>query len=207
VSLAAGIRAISLFDGLLILLLGTLVATVAIPRRTVRGILEREDRAVERLLEIEDRLRDHQRSAARDLDRDGTGEYAPLTDVLGPLRDGARRVGDSDVWVLDGYRFAVLVPGTSRRAVPAATADVVPDYAEIAFLLVAWPDEAGVTGMRAYAVTPHGLLQHQIDGYPYGDSPPHPDAPMVVPDGARSRRADRYQGNDWRVPARAGRNR
>jgi len=197
----------SSFDGLLLGLLGTLFATVALPARKVRGILAREDRAVERLVEIEERLREHQRAATRDVDRDGTGEYAPLTEVLGPLRETAVRVGGTDVWVLDGYRFAVLVPGTSRRPVPAESADAVADHAEIAFLLVAWPEEVGVTGMRAYAATPQGLLQHQIDGYPYGDTPPSPDAPMVVPDGTRFRRADRYQGDDWRVPARAIRGR
>lgn len=196
-------RGFGLFDLLLLLLLATLVAVVVLPAQNVQRILDREDRAVALLTEIERRLRDHQRSGARDLDRDGTGEFAPLTDVLGPLRERARRIGETDVWVLDGYRFAVLVPGPNRRPVPAASPDAVPDAAEIAFLVVAWPLSPGVTGMRAYAATPHGLLQHQIDGFPYGDTPPYPDAPMVVPDGARLRRADRYQGSDWRVPARA----
>ena len=204
---AVASRGFGLFDLLFLLLLAALVAVVAIPARRVHGILAREDRAVERLLEIEARLRERQRSAARDVDRDGNGEFGPLSDALGPLRDAATQIDGSDVWVLDGYRFALLLPGANRRPVAAGSADAVPDSAEIAFLLVAWPEEAGVTGMRAYAATPHGLLQHQIDGYPYTDSPPYPDAPMVVPDGARTRRADRYQGDDWRIPARAIRGR
>jgi len=191
-----------LFDLLFVLLLATLFAVVALPARNVRRILAREDRAVARLLEIERLLRDHQRSAALDRDRDGTGEYAPLTDVLGPLRETAERIGESDVWVLDGYRFEVLVPGPDRRPVAADSAEAVADYAEVGFLIVAWPLEPGVTGMRAYAFTPHGLLQHQIDGYPYGDTAPYPDAVMVIPDGVQIRRADRYPGTDWRVPAR-----
>jgi hypothetical protein len=194
---------VTAFDVLLVLALGALAALVLLPERQVRRVLAGEDRAVEDLVDLDRRLRDHQRASARDDDRDGVGEFAPLTEALGARRDDARRVGDTDVWVLGGYRFAVLVPGARKLPVLAGTPEAVPDYAEVAYLLVAWPEEPGTSGMRAYASTPSGILQHQIDGYPYGDRPPFPDAPMIAVEGARIRRADRYAGKDWAAPVRA----
>jgi hypothetical protein len=68
-------------------------------------------------------------------------------------------------------------------------------------MIVAWPAEPGVTGMRAYMATPHGILRHQIDGYPYSGDPPAPEWPLVRFEGARVARGAPYVGNDWKAPA------
>lgn len=196
-------RGLTLFDGLLLVAIAGIVALVVVPARRVGRILEREDRAVANLHEIERRLRDHQRTAARDADRDGVGEFASLTEVLGPLADRARRIGTTDVWVLDGYRFQAFVPGGLKRPVPAGSPDAVTDWAEVAWLVVGWPADPGRTGMRAYAATPNGILQHQIDGYPYGDEPPFPDEQMVVVEGDRVRRRAGAASETWRPPVRS----
>jgi hypothetical protein len=195
------LRGVTLFDLIAILAVVVIAALVVLPQRRVRHILSNEDRVVEHLRDIEQRLAKHRAGGGRDADKDGVGEYAPLTDILGDAAAAARRVGESDVWEIDGYLYQVMTPGGSKSPVPAGSAGAVPDYAEAAYIIVAWPAEPGETGMRAYLQTPFGVLRHQIDGYPYGADAPAPDWALVRYEGARVVRGLPYAGNDWRSPA------
>lgn len=176
-----------------------LAAIVLVPQRHVRRMMENEDQIVGDLRGLERRLVEHRTKTLRDRDGDGVGEFPPIGDVLGPLASEARREGDA--WVVHGFRFVVLVPGGDKRPVVAGGPDAVDDYAEITYAIVAWPEIPGETGMLGYMATPHGLLRHQIDGYPYDADPPAPDWPMIAFDGGRPVRAA-YAGEDWRVPIR-----
>lgn len=189
-------------DVVIALALAAIAAIVVVPQRRVGRMMDNEDQIVADLLDVERRLTEHQKKAVRDTDRDGIGEFAPLGEVLGSRAAAAQRVDDRDVWLLDGYYFAVLTPGPRREPVLAGSEKAVTDYAEVSYMILAWPAEPGVTGMRAYVETPHGVLQHQIDGYPYSLDPPAPDWPMVALDGARIRRGGPYAGDDWRAPVR-----
>lgn len=109
-----------------------------------------------------------------------------------------RRVGGGDVWEFGGYLFQVLTPGPAKVPVAAGSDRSVTDYAEVAYLIAAWPAQPGETGMRAYLQSPFGILRHQIEGYPYDDQAPAPDWQLVRYEGARVVRGLPYQGNDWR---------
>lgn len=196
-------RGFTLIDALLMLTLAAIVAIVVVPQRRVKRIMDAEDRIVEDLRDIERRLEEHQKAGTRDADRDGIGEFGPLTAVLGSRAEAARRIGSTDVWELDGYRFAVLTPDSRKLPVLAGSPEEVTDYAEVAYVISAWPAEPGVTGMRAYCETPYGILQHQLDGCPYGDDPPAPGWEMISFEDGRPRRA-RPSANDgdWKSPVR-----
>lgn len=193
---------ITAVDMISVAAIAVVAALIAIPRAEVARMMDREDQVILDLNDFARRLEEQRRTGKPDADGDGRAEYAPLETILGSRREQAVQVSPG-IWSIDGYRFAVMLPGGLRRPVLAGTDLVHTDYAELAWMIVAWPAEPGVTGMRAYAVTTYGLLLHQIDGYPYGDSPPYPDGPMVVPDGERMRRIESYRGEDWRAPLRA----
>jgi hypothetical protein len=196
------VRGLTLLDAVTLIALGAIAAIVAVPRSRVRSLMENEDRVVADLRVLAERIVADQRTGRRDADGDGVGEFAPLGEVLGDLAPAAQRAEPDGVWVLHGYRFASMTPGPRRLPVLAGAEGASADHAEAAWAVLAWPDEPGVTGMRAYAATPHGILQHQIDGYPYDAGPPPLEWTMVVLDGPRARRAGPYSGDDWRAPVR-----
>jgi hypothetical protein len=196
------VRAPTLVDTVSILAVLTLAAIVAVPQRRVREIMRNEDQIVADLRDFEQRLADHQQAAARDTDADGTGEYAPLGEILGARGSAAVATGAPGIYELDGYLFAVLVPGGRKTPVLAGSADAVTDWAEVTYAIVAWPARPGESGMSAYMATPHGMLRHQIDGYPYDAAPPPlTEWAMIDLAGEKPRRAA-YQGSAWRVPIR-----
>jgi hypothetical protein len=175
---------------------------VAIPQHRVRRLLRNEDEVIADLQDLERREEDRRASAARDMDKDGRGEYAPLGDVLGVRTPQFERVEGTDIWRRGGYYFTVLLPNREKRPVPALSADVHTDYAELSELLVAWPADPGRSGMRAYVIWPGGqLLQHAIDGYPYTRDPPVPDAAIIGVAGGVAKPADRYDRKDWVAPS------
>lgn len=185
----------------------TLAAAAAIalmlflPQQRVRGLLANEDDVIEDLEDLERREEAHRAAATTDADGDGHGEYAPLGDVLGPRAADFERIEGTDVWRRGGYYFTVLLPDRSYLPVPAVSPEVWPEWAEIAALLVAWPARPGKSGMRAYARWPGGvLLQHAIDGFPYGIEPPFPRVPLIHRDASGARAAERYDREDWRPP-------
>jgi len=179
---------------------GALGVLVLAPQRRVDTILREEETAVHDLRALEARLVEHRNAVGRDSDGDGVGEYASLTEVLGRDPGDAARVGTSDVWRLHGYYFASLVPGPQRTPVLAGSPSAVADFAELAYALLAWPAQPGVTGMVAYMASPQGLYRHQIDGYPYDLEPPAPEWTMVVRDAEGVRRTGPYPEKDWLVP-------
>jgi hypothetical protein len=201
----AGRAWLTLIDALTLAGVATLVLLVALPRTHVRGLLRNEDEIIRDLADLERRQDARRASGATDRDHDGVGEYAPLGDVLEERRGEFERIEGADVWRRGGYYFTVLLPDREAKPVPATSASVHPDYAEVADLLVAWPASPGRTGMRAYCRWPGGvLLQHVIDGYPYGRDPPSPGAPLVRRDAAGAHPADRYDGKDWVPPVFGG---
>lgn len=178
-----------------------IVLFLVLPQQRVRGLLANEDEVIADLEDLERREEQYRASAATDADGDGKGEYGPLGAALGSRASEFERVEGTDVWRRGGYYFTVLVPDRDYRPVSAVSTDVHCDYAEIAELLVAWPDDPGRSGMRAYARWPGGvLLQHAIDGYPYGLEPPFPRVPLIRRDAKGARAAERYDGEDWRPP-------
>jgi hypothetical protein len=178
-----------------------LVLVVVVPQVRVKRLLTYEDEVIADLVDLERREEDHRAKGATDRDQNGKGEYASLGVVLGSRNGQFERVDDRDVWRRGGYFFTVLLPDREKKAVPATSPGVHAPYAEVAELLVAWPAEPGRTGMRAYARWPGGqLLQHAIDGFPYGDDPPIPDDPLIAIEGGKPKPAPKYDREDWRVP-------
>lgn len=172
-----------------------------LPQARVRGLLANEDDVIADLEDLERREEKHRAGAATDADGDGKGEYAALGAALGARAAEFERIEGTDIWRRGGYYFTVLLPDRDYHPVAAASPDVHCDYAEIAELLVAWPAEPGKSGMRAYARWPGGvLLQHAIDGYPYGPEPPFPRVPLIRRDAKGARAAERYDREDWRPP-------
>lgn len=194
-------RGFTIFDVVIVAVVAALAAIIVVPQRRVKRLMDNEDRVLEDLRDIERRLLQHQKAAKRDRDGDGVGEYAPLSDILGARAAAARRVGLSDVWEMDGYYFAVMVPGPRKFPVLAGSEGDSPEFAEVSYMVIAWPSEPGVTGMRAVLESPQGILRHQIDGYPYGLTPPAPEWPLVQYEGEKIRRGPAYVGSDWKSPA------
>lgn len=195
----AGCRGASLMDGLLLACLACLVAAVALPHFRIGRLLRREGRIAEAVEALSNALLEARARAVQDADGDGSGEFPPLTSILGPGRIELEPVEGTSVHEYAGYYFALLLPDLRGDPVPDTSPAVHTDYAEFACVLTAWPVERGTTGMRAYCWRPaDGLLKHAVDGYPYGgaDRPIVPDGPLVAgawPDW----RAGRYQGDDW----------
>jgi len=190
-----------MIDALTLACLATLVALVLAPQIRVREVLRSEDAVIADLADLERREEAHRTAGATDRDGDGRGEFAALGDVLGERASQFERIEGSDVWRRGGYYFTVLLPDREYKPVPATSADVAPDYAEVAELIVAWPSDPGTSGMRAYCRWPGGvLLQHGIDGFPYTREPPFPGAPIVKRDAKGPHPAERYYGDDWNSP-------
>lgn len=195
-------RGITLVDGLSLALAAALAAVVVAPQKRVRSIISAEAQIVEDLRDLDRRLEAQRRTGKPDIDGDGLAEFAPLGDVLRSRALAAEPVGTDGIYRLDGYYFAVMVPGGLRRTpVLAGSADVLADGAEITYLLVAWPEVPGETGMLAYVSSPQGVLRHQIEGFPYDRHPPAPEWPMVVFDRDRLR-PNPYAESDWKSPVR-----
>ncbi len=198
-----GARGMTMIDAAVVLVLVVLAAIVIVPQSNVRRMARAENAVIDLLTQLDRRIEEYRRSGATDADRDGRGEYASLAEILrdAPDRDEYVRIEGTDVWERSGWYFAVLLPDREKNAVAATAPQVHVDYAEVAKLLVAWPAQPGVTGMRAYARWPGGtLLQHSIDGYPYTRTPPVPHAPLVRIDAGVAAPADRYDGDDWNPP-------
>ncbi len=192
----------SLVDLLILVVVAVLVAAVVLPRRRVDGIVRAENRAIAQLATIVELLEVHQAEAKTDEDRDGVGEFSDLGRVLGRGRADFTRVEGTDTWERDGFYYTVLLAGPEKSPVPATSGMVVADFAEIAYLVVAWPARPGVSGMRAYARRPDGLLQHTIDGYPYGgaDEPPLPPGDMIRGRRESPEAAPRQDSETWAPP-------
>lgn len=188
-------------DAMTVAAVAGIVLMFILPQVRVRALLSSEDEVIVVLADL-DKLEEAYRAAAKtDRDGDGAGEYAALGDVLGARAGEFRRVGDTDIWRRRGYYYTVLLPDSEYMPVPATDADVPPAYAAVAKLLVAWPADPGRTGMRAYARWPGGLLlQHGIDGFPYGEDPPFPRVALVRRDAKGAHAVERYDRKDWAPP-------
>ncbi len=170
-----------MIDVLIVVAVVALTLMIARPTRHVRGLIDAETRTLKEMAELTSRLEAHRNAVLTDTDDDGVGEFAALGAVLAERTSQFEQVGDTDVWSRGGYYFTVRLPGPKRQPLPAADPSVVADFAEVAYLLIAWPTEPGETGMRAYHTAVYGTLQHAVDGYPYGgaDRPPVPPIKMV----------------------------
>jgi len=178
-----------------------IVLMFVVPQARVRALLSSEDEVIVVLADLDKLEEAYRASAKTDRDGDGVGEYAALGDVLGARVGEFRRVGDTDVWRRRGYYYTVLLPDSEYMPVAATDAGVTPAYAEVAKLVVAWPADPGRTGMRAYARWPGGmLLQHAIDGFPYGEDPPFPRVALVRRDAKGAHPVERYDRKDWVPP-------
>ena len=149
------------------------------PGRHIRDVLAAEDVATATLQDLATRVDQHRTGAATDVDGDGMGE-TPAISVLVSESEGFRPDADGSAWQRDGYWFTLLVPGGDRLPHQPDGTEARADLAEATYVLIAWPVEPGVSGMRAYLRTPlDGVLRHAVDGYPYG-GPDKPPAPRVA---------------------------
>ena len=178
-----------------------IVLMVLLPQQRVRALLSSEDEVIVVLADLDKLEEAYRASAKRDRDGDGAGEYGPLGDVLGARAAEFQQVEGTDVWRRRGYSYTVLVPDSEYLPVPATDPRAPPEYAEVAKLIVAWPEDPGRTGMRAYARWPGGvLLQHGIDGFPYGEDPPFPRVALVKRDAKGAHAIEKYDRKDWAPP-------
>jgi hypothetical protein len=174
-------QGLTFFDGLLVASLLAIVGLVWLPSVRVGQVLEAEDRAVDFTRELASRVDDYRAEVKRDLDGDGIGETPPIGDVVVPADDARTSPGGISI-EKDGYWFTILVPGRDSLPIQPAPEVRLARLSATTYVILAWPVEPGVSGMRAYLRTPHsGLLRHAIDGYPYGDGdrPPPLRAPLV----------------------------
>lgn len=191
----------TLVDVLTVAAGAVLALVLVLPQARVRALLGNEDEVIADLADLERRAEAHKASNATDRDANGRGEYGPLAAILGTRAVQFERLEGTDVYRRGGYYFTVLLPDAYYLPVPAQSADVKPEFAEVSELIVAWPADPGRSGMRAYARWPGGvLLQHAIDGFPYTASPPFPRVPLVRRDAKGIRIADRYAFEDWKPP-------
>jgi hypothetical protein len=174
-------QGLTFFDGLLVASLLAIVGLVWLPSLRVGEVLAAEDRAVDFTRELASRVDEYRADARRDLDDDGIGETPRIVDVIVPTGDAHPSPGGISIQ-RDGYWFTVL--GAGRDSMPIEPVDEarLARLSATTYVILAWPVEPGVSGMRAYMRTPHsGLLRHAIDGYPYGDGdrPPPLRAPLI----------------------------
>lgn len=175
-------RGLTIMDLLLAVGLAALALSVLMPQKRLGRILKSERRLSQRLTELGLALQTARIAKVRDLDGDGVGEYPPL----GALAPGAvadlEAVPGTGTHHIPGWYIELLLPDRRFQPVSAGDPDVSVDAAEVACLLIAWPESPGESGMRAYCWTPaDGLLKHTVDGYPYGgaDDPPSPRRALV----------------------------
>ena len=149
-------RGFTFFDMLMLLLVLMIVGIVAIPDALTRLAVREDVRAIRELQWIA--VQEARLLADRRIDRDGDGrfEYGFLMDLARPLASegeappGAVRLG--------GFFLTVLLADATGSPIGAdRAADVDADLAEGGFLAVAWPTEAGRSGIRVFAVN-QGLL-------------------------------------------------
>ncbi|MCG3133660.1 MAG: hypothetical protein HMLKMBBP_00874 [Planctomycetes bacterium] len=202
-------RGITSVDVLTLAALAGVAWLVWKPSRTVERIIEREDEVVRDLADLWERHAAHMAAGGRDQDKDGRPEASPVGDFLGSRAEAAEHVDGSTVWIMDGYRFQMLGPAAlDGRPAPVAdpSGQVPADYAEVAWMLVAWPERPGRSGMRAYAWTKDGLAIHKVDGYPYerfADRAPDPGMPLVRREGSRIERIEMpFDPKTWGPPSR-----
>jgi hypothetical protein len=188
-------------DAMTVLAVAAIVLMLLVPQARVRGLLSSEDEVIVVLADLDKLEEAHRTSGKTDRDKNGVGEYAPLGDVLGARAPEFERVEGTDIWRRRGYYYTVLVPDSEYMPVPATDPRAPPAYAEVAKLIVAWPADPGRTGMRAYARWPGGvLLQHGIDGFPYGEDPPFPRVALVRRDAKGPHPVEKYDRKDWAPP-------
>lgn len=155
-------RGFTFFDMLMLLVVLMIVGIVAIPDALTRLAVREDVRAIRELQRIA--VEEAALLAGGRIDRDGDGrpEYGFLTDLARPTPS----TGDAPPGVarLGGFFVTVLLPDSTGAPVGIERSDEVdPDLAEIGFLAVAWPAEAGRSGVRVFAVDSGLLVAENIN--------------------------------------------
>jgi hypothetical protein len=127
-----------------------------------------------------------------DEDDDGAGEFCTLGEMVGThcFRGTTKRHGEKllagalapdGTYRIDGYRYAVWLPGPGGIAVRETKNGLAggrtdPDLAEKSWVLYAWPEAYGRTGFRTYVATQGGFALQVIADRYSGDKMPEPGA-------------------------------
>jgi type II secretory pathway pseudopilin PulG len=180
-----------------------IVSSVAIPNLLKARLEANETSAIAGLRNIASAQAQFQAMAAADRDQDGVGEYGFLAELAGtkpvpggeplvppllPARFGS--VEDGAV-TSNGYLFKVYLAGRGGESVSELPSGGSPsgldaDGAEKAFVVYAWPANAGSTGRCVFVLDESGAIyssRNVASGGPYGGihSAPAADAAMSRP--------------------------
>jgi hypothetical protein len=127
-----------------------------------------------------------------DEDSDRKGEFCTLGEMAGAhcFRGTTKQyehellpgiLAADGTYRFEGYRFAVWLPGPgglgireTKHGLAGGRTD--PDLAEKHFVLYAWPEEYGKTGIRTFVTTPDGSILQVITDRYSGERMPEPGA-------------------------------
>jgi len=195
------------------------LAAVTLPGLSKARLESNEAAAIAAIHAIRKAEEEYRRSAIRDSDGDGEGEFAFLAELLGerrgvdsvpPVRPSplsGYQKHESGAHERAGYLFRVYLPAEDGSPIggherPARLARVDGDLAEAIYVVVAWPLRGGKTGARAFAMDASGVLYACADGGYEGTKAPPPDVLSSQPQNlAANPRADGEPARDrkdWR---------
>ncbi|MEM8884944.1 MAG: hypothetical protein AAGD14_12805 [Planctomycetota bacterium] len=166
-----------------------MAASVVIPNLTAERMQQNEVTTLETMRAIRAAQEEYRRSLVRDADRDGEGEFAFLSELIGD--EHGRDPGETMRKLLhgferhelgyekDGYIFRAYLPAEDGS--PIGEADkrarrrqVDGDLAESIGIVLAWPKRAGITGKRCFLLDGEGRILSIDEGYG-GANLPQPD--------------------------------
>jgi len=182
------------------------VAAVAIPNLQAARINANESAAMSALTAMHTAQTSFRGASLRDTDRDGTGEFGFLQELLGESRPGEdggyrRRLSlDFEKTELahrrHGYYFRLYLPAEDGTPIGGhyrkrTVARVDGDLAESIYYAVAWPVERGSTGHRAFLLDFQGnVYETSLHSYT-GERGPRPDLLCEQKNNLASRPLDR----------------
>lgn len=151
------------------------LATVAVPNYMNAKVASNEGAAIATLRAISTAQLEFKSLGIVDRDRDGTGEFAPLGNLVGatvplgtsealapPLLPASLRVDGAGRASKAGYWFAIHLPdasGIGLAETPANATAMDPDLTEQHWTALAWPLRTGASGVHTYFVNEQGEIR------------------------------------------------
>ena len=125
------------------------------------------------------------RDGVFDRNQDATGEFGFLEELLQSERFGGEDIvfKDRGVFARHGYLFRIVLPDAQNMPVQVREAERVdPESAESEWLVLAWPETYGWSGIRCFALNQRLMLvqtDNVLRTYSGMERAPHPLAPFL----------------------------